>query len=315
MGGEADGYGGSSIGDLAGVGKIGTQIIQAVERATGAVYRPRAIRKEADAKAYEIVALAEAQSKADAITRLRADDTDYEIKQRAARRVVATAIQEQTNIENIVEASLALTHCSTGEAEKSLDDGWFARFLDGARSVTHSELQQVWSAILARQAGEGKFSLRLLDCLRNLEPEDLRAFEKFVWVKRAWNPLLTWQNPLGTTRYHNCSLISSEEEERLRDAGLIEHRVYLGAQSARPHPVTVTIKLMGRLYTVNAAGDTIILHNLEYTRVGQELEAIVDTTPATMAATLSEKAEDYLEKMVRSAKNENLTLELSEKQD
>jgi len=311
VGSETDGNDGSLIGDLVGIGKIGNEIIQAFSKATGVLYRPKAIRNEAEAKAHEIIVLADAQSKADAITRLRTDDIDFAIQQRAARRVVATAIQEQTNIENIVEAGLALAGPSSDEVPKPIDNGWFARFLDGARSVTHSELQHVWSTILARQAGEGQFSFRLLDCVKNLEIEDVRAFERFVWIKRAWTTLLTWPGFEGSPRYTSCPLLGGEDEDRLLDAGLIEHRFFLAAQSYLPDSVTVTIILMGQRYIITAPRDTISLHALDYTRIGKELQAVVAPAPSTMTSALSDKAEEFLQNLTRSAARQNLTIELA----
>ncbi|WP_395652463.1 DUF2806 domain-containing protein [Brevundimonas sp.] len=311
---NADTNSGSLISDVAGLGKIATQIVEAFTRATGALYRPRAIRSEAEAKAHEIIVLADAQSKANAITRLGADEIEFQIQKRAAHRVVATAVQEQMNLENIIEASLALTSPSLDEATKPFDNGWFARFMDGARSVSHSELQQVWSAILTRQARDGQFSLRLLDCVKNLESEDVRAFEKFVWIKRAWSTILTWPDFLGVSRYHDCRLLSSEEADRLIDAGLIEHGIYIAAKSVVP-PVSVRIKLMGRLYDVTAQGDTIGLHNLSYTRVGKELETVVAIAPATMIAELSEKSEEFLKGVASSVKRDKLTFKLVDNQN
>jgi hypothetical protein len=52
------------IKDLAGLEKPLTKLLEVISAGMGIVYKPRSIRKEADAKAYEILALAGAEATA-----------------------------------------------------------------------------------------------------------------------------------------------------------------------------------------------------------------------------------------------------------
>ncbi|WP_143023312.1 DUF2806 domain-containing protein [Sphingomonas sp. NFR15] len=309
MSDESEHSGGSLVGDLAGFGKIGTEIVKMFGKATGVMYRPKAIRDEADAKAHEIMVLAQAQSRADALTKLRADDVNFELQRRAAHRIVATAVQEQTNLENIVEASLTITSQAPNDESQPLDEGWFARFVDDAKKVTQLELQQVWATLLSRQAGGSKFSLRLLDNLKNMSPEDIAAFEKFVWIKRAWTTLLTWQDYLGPDRHDNCQLLKDSERELLFDAGLVSDTMHLAAKNADAIPITVIVFIAGTKYKISSDKDHISLFSLDFTRMGKELERAIGPTPDEFAAELEDGLPAFLQGVRSSAHHQNFVME------
>ena len=105
---------GLEIKDLAGLSQPITKLIEVVSSAIGTGYRPRAIRNEADAKAYEILALSRAEAEAD---RERCDiklrsalarpeeitRENPEIAARAKQRLLMREIEGQQNIEAIAE--------------------------------------------------------------------------------------------------------------------------------------------------------------------------------------------------------------------
>jgi hypothetical protein len=57
---------GFEVKDLAGLAQPLTKLIEVVSDAIGSAYRPKAVEREADAKAYEFKALARAKAEAEA---------------------------------------------------------------------------------------------------------------------------------------------------------------------------------------------------------------------------------------------------------
>jgi hypothetical protein len=87
--------------DLAGFGKAAEKFLALLESSVGALYRPRAIRREgkaaADTEAYKLVALANAEVKASIVKA----DGQYDLEQRALNRIRQQELTKQTNIESI----------------------------------------------------------------------------------------------------------------------------------------------------------------------------------------------------------------------
>lgn len=60
-----------------------------------------------------------------------------------------------------------------------LDCSWCSRFLECCKDVSNEEVQEMFSKILAREATKpNSISLKTLDILKNLSPEDAKIFKK-----------------------------------------------------------------------------------------------------------------------------------------
>lgn len=56
---------------------------------------------------------------------------------------------------------------------------WYMRFYDAVGTVSDEEMQTLWAKVLAGEINEpGTFSLRSIDCLRNLRKEDALLFSR-----------------------------------------------------------------------------------------------------------------------------------------
>ncbi len=167
------------------------KLIDAVTGAIGKAYEPRHIRRMADAKAYEIKTIGdELRNNADlpivydASGEFSVDISDYEaLAKRAGRRIAYQEVAKQENIETIVDAaydSLQGAH-EVGDGEISRE--WMHRFIDAAGDISTEELQKIWSKVLAGEVLEpSSFSLRTLECLRNLDVRDANLFEQLCKV-------------------------------------------------------------------------------------------------------------------------------------
>ena len=176
------------IKDLAGLSQPLTKLVEVVSSAVGAGFRPSAIRKEADARSYEIRALAQAAAEATEIqndVRLQAHAKrialiaaeNPELATRAKQRLLIREVEGQLNIETIANhAALALP---SQVSEEPIAADWRRKFFLEAENVCEADLQFLWGKVLAGEIVQpGSFGLRTLESLRNLSREDAELFRR-----------------------------------------------------------------------------------------------------------------------------------------
>ena len=149
---------GFDIKDLAGISEPAKKLIEVVSAGIGAVFRPRGIRSDADAKAYEIRALASAQADAGVIKAAGESKAELErIKQlveadphlyeRAKQRLLCREIEGQANIEAIAEK--ALLSLPSSVSEQPVADDWRRKFFLEAENICDQDLQLLWAKVLS----------------------------------------------------------------------------------------------------------------------------------------------------------------------
>lgn len=192
-----------NIGDLA---KPADTLIEKIADAIGVLYEPtRIVRKaKGEAKANEILALSEV--------------TTNSIRNRALNRFVYEEIQKQENIEAIIERALPCiaSHANT----ESITKDWLFNFFNEAKMVSDSDMQLLWSNILAGESNRpGSYSKRTIGIVSQLEKSDAILFEdllKFsfsgfseVAVFDSSDPIYSSNNITFTTLTHldNLGLI------------------------------------------------------------------------------------------------------------
>jgi hypothetical protein len=152
-------------------GKPLEKLIETVSAGIGTLYKPRAIRKEAEAKAYEIEKIAEAKAKSNIIKY----ENDTEIAERARQRLYYQEMQRQVNIENVIEKSI--DDLNEVVSEKPVDEDWRTKFFTKVQDITSEDMQSIWAKILANEINQpGQISVRTLDVLSNLSKEEARLF-------------------------------------------------------------------------------------------------------------------------------------------
>jgi len=163
-------------------GKPLEKLIETVSAGIGTLYKPRAIRKEAEAKSYEIEIIANANAKASII---KSDSLD-EIAERVKKRLFHQEINRQVNLDNIIDNSTKYLNQEVSEIP--VNEDWRTRFFNKAQDITSEELQDVWGKILANEINKpGSFSVRTLDILFNLSKNEAESFKKIVCL--AFDPL------------------------------------------------------------------------------------------------------------------------------
>ena len=205
------------MGDLINLGdlsKPATVLIEKVCSAVGIVFEPTRIRRKAKAEADAQQISAVGQIEVDALQR------------RALERLVHQEARKQANIESITaQAATSLPPTANTEA---LNEDWLAHFFKQCDTVSDSEMQSLWSKVLAGEAtAPGTYSRRTVDLVSTLDKADallFTAFGEFVWVIGESNPLIY---DLGNDVY-KAKGITFESLKHLDSIGLISFESVAG---------------------------------------------------------------------------------------
>jgi hypothetical protein len=280
------------VKDLAGLSQPLTKLVEAVSSAIGSAYRPKAVRQEADAKAYEFKVLARAHAEAeveakdialsaglkriDALIQARPD-----LAERARQRLLVREIEGQLNIEAIADhASAALP---IAVSDEPLSPDWRRKFFLEAENVCQADLQLLWGKVLAGElSSPGAFGLRTLDTLRQLTRHEAELFRCACSLAMAGG----WIAIPG----HDLNVVLKEfglsygDLMTLRDAGLLMDGNHLHKDfSSTEIPVDPTKQKMvffNNDVLIELSGPATIhlkIHSLVFTRAGTELQQLIES--------------------------------------
>lgn len=161
-------------------GKPLEKLIDVVSKGIGTIYKPRAIRKEAEAKAYEIEIIERAKTLAIS----EGKEIDAETLARIEERFLHKEIKHQNNIDNVTQIAAEQLSQESTISEEPVDEDWTTRFFNIAQDISNEEMQNLWGRILAGEIKQPKsFSLRTLELLKNLSKEEAEVFTKFSNLK------------------------------------------------------------------------------------------------------------------------------------
>ncbi len=257
-----------------------TKLIEAIRGAIGKAYEPRYIKRIADAKAYEIRTISdELRNDADLPIvldqsgNISIDISDYEaLAKRAGRRVAYQEVLKQENIEAIVEGAYESLkdekECADGEITRE----WMHRFIDAAGDISTEELQKLWSKVLAGEVLDPKsFSLRTLECLRNIDVEDARLFESVCKNVIANRFILNDENFLEERG------ISYDMILKLDECGLVNSSGNISLKSNVGQKEGIVLNFGKYILVGNTDGVDVEFNISQFplTAAGRELSAIV----------------------------------------
>lgn len=193
-------------------GKPLKKLIEVVSNGIGTLYRPRKIRKEADAQAYAVRVLEKAKAEAGAESLM----IEADAAERIGQRLVAKEVRRQENIDTVVE--MAANNLVGAEvSDKPVDEDWATRFFGIVQDVSTEEMKSVWAKILAKEIERPlSFSMRTLEVLRNISYEEAELFTKispFVFVQDQMSFIFNDDNKYGLNYYYLS---------KLKEAGLLQ---------------------------------------------------------------------------------------------
>lgn len=162
-----------------------TKLVETIAAGIGKIYEPTHIERMAKAKAKEIYIITDAMRNntdipikyANSVVSLDASDVN-ELASRTAMRLGNQELKKQQNIENVILKTKKELELVDEVSEAPVEPDWATRFMNSIEDVSNNEMQEVWSKILAGEIKRPKsFSLRTLECVKNLSPEEANLFQ------------------------------------------------------------------------------------------------------------------------------------------
>ena len=170
----------SPIINMGELSKPATVLIEKISEAVGGLFKP-----------YQIVRVAKAEAEAE---RVRAESQIQisDLQRRAFYRFLEEEAKKQKNIEEITRQ--ALPQLDDKSKPEQLEDDWITNFFDKCRLISDSEMQSLWSRVLAGEANSpGSYSKRTVTFLSSLDKSDAQLFTnfcKFDWHIGGVVPLI-----------------------------------------------------------------------------------------------------------------------------
>ncbi len=150
------------VGDIS---KPADTLIRKVSKAVGGVFAP-----------YQIKRIAKAEAEA-AIIKAQTEIQITDLHRRAMHRFIEEEAERQKNIEDIT--AKALPQLAEGARPDAMEDDWVTNFFDKSRIVSDTQMQDLWSRVLAGEANApGTYSKRTVNFLSDLDKIDAELFSK-----------------------------------------------------------------------------------------------------------------------------------------
>lgn len=280
-------------------GKPFEKLIDVISKGIGTLYSPRAIRKEADAKSYEIGIIESAKRKAIAEGKESEAETYIRIKE----RLLFKEIDRQNNLDNVIEIAAEQLSQEKFIKEEPVDKDWSKRFFNIVEDVSDEEMQTVWGRILAGEIKLPKsYSMRTLELLKNLSKEEAESFMRFSQAKVITNDKHFIYNQ------DKGALLEQEFEIKFSDILLMkelrlittESNLILAFESSeKKKQIVLKYGSKGILVSRNGNVPKQELNVLMYTKTGIELSRLIS----------QELSIPYLEKICSILSHENVNIQ------
>jgi len=298
------------VKDLVGLSKPLEKLIEVVSSAVGTVYRPRQIRSDADAKAYEIKMLERAKVEAELDgssarfhalqDRVSAIAKEYpELAERAKQRLLAREIEGQLNVEQIADQAVLALPAAVSNEPVSAD--WRRKFFMEAENVCEVDMQALWGKVLAGEIAQpGSFGLRTLETLKQLTREEAEMFRKMCGLAMNDGAVLIPGFDINTAL--KAFDFDFNSILQLRDAGLVMHgdgicKNFAPVEPMAP-PFDYKVTLMNNGVVIQLSGPGLLTLNhlsLIFTQAGRELQRLIANEPndayfSQLGATLRQRS-------------------------
>ncbi|MBO5569641.1 MAG: DUF2806 domain-containing protein, partial [Clostridia bacterium] len=254
-----------------------SKLINAVSGAIGKAYEPRYIRKMADARAYQIKRISdEIRNNADLPIVYNGQETSVDItnfddlRKRAGSRLAYQEICKQENIESIIDKACIEIDGKTIESQENISKEWMNRFIDSAGEISTEEMQNYWARLLAGEVIKpNSFSLKTLDCLRNIQIKDANLFQKAVNI--VLSDRLIYNDEEINSRYG----VSYGDLLDLDDCGLINSSGMISLEMKVGKTPEVLLRCEDYVIIVSAeTTQKLVIGEHPLTRAGRELLTI-----------------------------------------
>lgn len=278
-------------------GKPLEKLISVISKGIGKLYRPREIRKEADAEAYKIEVIEKAKSTAKAT----AIEIDVDSRLRIENRLAHQEAKRQINIDKVSYLAAEQLQGETEVSDEEVDEDWITRFFTSIQDISNEDMQVLWARILAGEVKKPKsFSLRTLDFLKNISQEDaklLTNLSKYSILNGTNNVIVykpfhdLFRDKWGLT-YTNFLYLIELGILHPNDAALPFVNTKKNSQmwfSFGPKAVVFKRKIDGGKFEVNVT---------TFTKIGDELMKLINKNPS----------EEYIKEFIKLNINTRLDI-------
>ena len=277
----------NSLVDMSNLSKPANTLIKKISSAAGVLFEPKHIKRIAEAKAE--VARIEVES--------QIEITD--LKRRAMRRWIEEEAQQQENMESIT--AKALPQLNENAKPDSIENDWIVNFFDKSRIVSDSEMQNLWSRVLAGQANvPGTYSKRTVNFLSDLDKVEAELFTKlcgFCWFVGEFVPLVFDSEE----EIYKANDINFVNLSHLDSIGLIQFDATgLSGFINQKIPKVYTVSYYNNMLNLEMPQDVdndLPVGQVLFTRIGKELLPICRSRPVTgFLDYVKDKWKEYLPK-------------------
>ena len=279
-------------------GKPIEKLIDVISKGIGTIYKPRAIRKEAEAKAYEIEIIERAKANALSEGKLIEADTIDKIQE----RIIYKETRRQENIDNVTQIAAQQLSQEESVSEEPVDDDWTTRFFNIIEDISNEEMQVLWGRILAGEIKQPKsYSLRTLDVLKNLTFEEASIFTKFAQLKlTSGNTNMIYNQDNGTFLQNEFG-ITFMDRLLLTELGFIasENNLEFSFNSTQEKKINfIEYGKKGIFLKREANTPKQAISVLVFTKIGVELSKLIEQTTNV----------NYIKKVCSSFKHPNVKI-------
>jgi hypothetical protein len=170
----------SSIINLGDLSRPAPVLIEKISEAVGGLFKP-----------YQILRVAKAEAEAEHI-RAESKIQISDLQRRAFYRFLEEEAKRQKNMEEITRRALPQLHEKS--KPEAVEDDWITNFFDKCRLISDSQMQSLWSRVLAGEGNSpGSYSKRTVNFLSSLDKNDAELFTElctFGWMIGDFAPLI-----------------------------------------------------------------------------------------------------------------------------
>lgn len=260
-------------------GKPIEKLIEVVSNGIGVLYKPKAIRKEADAQAYAIGIIENAK----AIAIANGKEIDFDTNERLSERLLNRELKRQQNIDAVVEIAANELSSERCISDEDVDLDWTTRFFNITQDISDVEMQKLWGQILAGEVKKPRsYSLRTMELLKNLSKDEAQTFVKIANLSLFGAQKYFIFNPDNGKFLEENFAIKFPDLLLLKEVGLLLSEENLQIQFEAPHSEDTTTIIQyqnkGLVIDRKVGAPIIKLKVLVFTSIASELLKLTQPT-------------------------------------
>ena len=270
------------------------KLIEEVSKGIGTLYKPKAIRDEADSKAYEIEQIAIADAKAMQIR----GDAKISVLEKAMQRLGKQELSRQNNIEETIDK--VVKHLPEVINDTPLNPDWRTRYFNIIQDISDIDLQEIWAKILAVElASPGRISLRGMEILKNISKSEAEKFQLLCSMASEGEYIYKIDNANNFDDFD----IKFIDILNLKEAGLVRESSHLTIEVSPDTNHEDEITVSNVTYKVKLPPKTNLnLPVFIFTNVGKTICSTIEVNPN----------QQYFELILNDLKSKFLTIEVKE---